>query len=328
MEIIHADNNFKDLRTINRINGFDCEINLDDKSDFELKIPTAVWEMNKIKQGHIIYVSGTEFGGFVNRVKTSENQVTIGGKTWRGYLNKNIILPPQESAYKEVNGNAKVVVKDLLGNYFGNLYTVADSYVTLTDKFRYEGIGEGIEEAVLKAGARLKVIQKENSIELHVVEVTDWSDSVEFNEDYGVLITIDDDCTKNINHIVGLGKGELENRLVIQAWLLDDGTITYDPSHSAIPSDDKLFTYRLDYPNAESEEKLKQAIEKAFSKNKRSVNTKIDFSGAQIPNIELGDIVASRDRLTGVYAKQRIVKKIYKVNSSGREELRYDVKEV
>ncbi len=328
MEIIHADETFNDLRVINRINSFDCEINLNGKSDFELKLPSDVWEINKIELGHIIYVPGTEFGGFVNRIKTVNKEVHVFGKTWRGHLNKNLIVPPSGQAYKVVNGNAKVVLENLLGNYFGSLFEVADSTVTLEDEFRYEEIGEGIEQAVSKVNARLQITQKVNSIELKVVNVIDWSDDYEFNEDYGVLISIDNDQSKSINHVVGLGKGELTNRLILEAWLLDDGTITYDSSNPNIPNDSETYTHKLDYPNAESEEKLKAAMVKIFNENKKSINTKIDFSGARLPNVELGDIVASRDRLTGIYAKQKIIKKIYKINNSGRVELRYDVKEV
>jgi hypothetical protein len=326
MEIIHAGSDFKDINQFRMIRDFDLEIDPNGESDYKLTIPASVYKKYPIAIDDIIYIPNTEFGGPVNRRVTNPPTVEIYGKTWRGLLNKNLIIPPSGSAYKEVNGNAKTVIEDLLGDHFGTLFTVATSTVTLVDKFRYDPIGDGIHRAVMKAGAKLVITQKESSVELSVVPAVDLSERVELNEDYGVLLKIDEDQSKNVNHIVALGKGELLNRTVMQAWLLPDGTITYNSSHASRPTGRDEHTYKLDYPNAEDDETLQKAIEKTFRESKKTVKTEIDLSAAKSIEADIGDIVSSRDRLTGITVTQSIAKKIVKVHDNGRVEIRYGVK--
>lgn len=326
MEIIHANENFEDINQIRSIRDFDAEISLYGNSDYKLTLPTRVYEKYPIEIDHIIYIPGTEFGGPVHRRVTSGSVVEIYGKTWRGLLNKNLIIPPEGEAYRVVSGNAQEVVTSLLGNHFGSLFTVLPSSVTLSDQFRYEPIGDGLQRMLDKAGAKLIITQVDSGVNLEIKSITDLSDEIEFSEDYGVLIKIDDDRSKNINHIVALGRGELTDRLVMQAWLLPEGAITYDGSHPQRPTGESEYTKKVDYPNAEDENQLKEAIKKAFTESKATVKTEMDISKSAITG-DLGDIVSSRDRLTGLVVTQSIDKIVLKISDTGRIEMRYGVKE-
>ncbi len=329
MDLIHADSNKKELRQIRRIKDFDSVISLSKESDYKLTIPTSVYEQNPIKIGHFIYIDKTEHGGVVSRVLSNGDDVEIYGKNWREYLNKNLIKPPNGQSRLSVSGNAKTIIEELLGDHFPiGFIEVEPSTVNVNDKFRYDYIGDGIRDMLYKADARLEVKYELGKLKLKAINVTDWSDKYEFNEDYGVLVKVDIDETECYNHIVALGKGELEQRLVLEAWLLEDGSITYDSSNLSKPTGETEITYKLDYPNADGLDDLKEKIEEKFRESKRITKTEMDLSGAQIFDVALGDIVASRDRVMNVYVKQQIDSKLLKINDIGIPKVRYKVREV
>ncbi len=325
--LIHADSNGKELREIYIIQSFDAVATLDGISDWELKIPVMVFEEQAIEIGHQIYLEGTEWGGIVNRIKTSADSIEVGGLSWRGLLRKNLITPPDGQAYREIKGKASSVIRELISDHFGSLFNiVADTEdITVSNKFRYQSIGEGIEETLQKHGARLEIVSTRDKVELRVKKIVDWSSQYELNEDYGAVLTIEYDESVLTNHIIALGRGELEERMVIEAWLLPDGTVTYDPRHSQRPRGFNEITYKLDYPNAESEEELKNKIIETFKERSRVNKAEIKLNDIRIINLNLGDIIATRDRLTGTYAKTSIAKKIYKISDNGLPSLRYEV---
>ena len=325
-ELIHADEHFNDINSIRRIKTYDAVADLRAVSDYVLQMPAEEWLAYPVEIGHIIYMPDTEWGGYVTRVKTMGDTVEVGGALWRGLLRKNVISPPAGQAYRVVSGAAKTAITSLLGQHFGSLFSVVDGdAVSVSSQFRYQEIGAGIERMLADAGARLDITQRDPAVELSARRITDWSQTYEFSEDYGVLLTIERDITQDINHVVGLGSGELTERLVLEAWLLPDGTITYDGSAPGRPTGMDERTYKLDYPNAESEEELRDSIAEALLESRRVYKTQMDLTGAQIVDLQLGDIVASRDRLTGTYAKQTITKKIYRIAENGISTLRYEV---
>lgn len=328
MQIIHADKDFKDLREITMIKDFDSVLSDKELSDYRLILSKEEYLKSQIKIGEIIYLEGTEFGGYVDRIKSIGYTFEVYGKNWRGYLNKNLILPPPEQAYKEVDAKAKVVMEDILGDFFGDDFVVLDSTVIIKDKYRYDEIGYALAESLRKVAARLEIKQVDDHVELKAVPITDWSEEYEFSEDYGVLLIIDKDESTKVNHIVALGKGELENRLVIEAFLLDDGTVIYNPNDPRVPQGKDRVTHKLDYPNAEGDDELKKKIAEMFGELRAKTVTEMDLSGVQLVNLELGDIVASRDRTTGVYVKQRISQKVFKMGANGIPKIEYKVEEV
>lgn len=328
MEIIHANHEFEDLQQLRKITSYDIVLSDSSDSDFLLIAPLKSFVVHPANIGDIIYCPNGEIGGVISRRIIEGERIDVYGKTWRGMLNKNLIYPTPGQAYRSVSGNAKTVIEGLLGNHFGTLFTVAPSSVTLADQFRYEPIGDGIHRMVSKAGAKLVIRQKDSGVELSIVPREDLSESIELSEDYGALVKIDEDQSQNTNHVVALGQGELLDRRVIQAWLLPDGTITYDETHPQRPRGVDEHTHKLDYPNAEDDQTLIEAIRRVFSRQKASINTSIDLSNATEIEGDLGDIIATRERTTGIYVTQRISKKIIKVHDTGRVVIRYEAQGV
>lgn len=328
MEIIHATRNLEDIAEIRMIKQFDAIVSLVDKSDFFMSIPSAEWTSHPIRVGDVIYIPGTEWGGFVNRVKIIDETVEVYGDLWREYLNKNLIIPPSGQAYLTLSGTPETVIPQLLSSHFGDLFVVESGDISnMTGSWRYHKIGRGIERSLKEAGGRLEIELSDGKPKLKAVAITDWSAEYEFNEDYGVVFSVDDDQSDAVNHIVALGKGELTNRRVLEAWLLPDGTITYDGSHPQRPTGINEVTKKLDYPNAEDDVQLKESIVKTFSEAKNGIVTEINLSQAQLVNVELGDKVGSRNRMAGIHAVQTITEKILKISDNGIPVIRYTTKE-
>ncbi|NLZ56301.1 MAG: hypothetical protein GX900_06545 [Clostridiaceae bacterium] len=329
MEIIHANANLVDLAQVRTLKQFDAVASLVDKSNYYLALPGHEWQRLQIETGHVIYIPDSEWGGYVNRIKIVGDQVDIYGDLWRQRLNKNLLKPPSGQAYLTMTGAPETVIPALLGNHFGSLYSVvAGDIASMSVEARYSEIGRTIERSLRVAGGRLDItIGTAGQINLKAAEITDWSDAYEINEDYGVIFTFDVDLSGAINHVIALGSGELENRRVIEAWLLPNGEITYNASHPNRPTGVNETTYKLDYPNAEDDKQLQDGIVKAFTEAKNGIKTEINLSAAQLFDLEIGDLIASRNRLTGLYAKQTITEKILRVSAEGIPTVRYTSKE-
>lgn len=326
MDIIHAGKDRKEIRIIRRIIDFDSVISLSGKSDYKLTIPSSVYKDNPINVGHYIYIDNTEFGGIVDRIVSLGERIEIYGKNWREYLNKNIIVPEKGKSHYEVYGNASEIIRDLIIDNFNN-FIVEDSNIIVNDSFRYEYIGEAVKKMLEKENSRLSIVYKNRNVILKPVKIIDWASKYEFNDDYGVLLKVDMDKSNFVNHIVALGKGELENRLVIEAWLLKDGSITYDSTYSDLKyTGVEKITYKLDYPNADGELEIKEKIVEKFKESKGKVKTEMDLSASNLINVDLGDKVSSRERLLNIRSIQIIDTKILKIKENGIAEIRYKVK--
>ena len=325
-QLILADQNLKDIAPV-----MDAEIDIaiGEENDYEIKIPRDEWRP-EYTFGNVFYVKDTEYGGIIGEVDTStaEDTISLLGRTWRGMLDKKIIRPPTGQDYKRASGELNAVLGDLITEQFGDYFVVsqADTGVSLTNyQFdRYCTLLTGVTKMLQSVGCRLRITYKQQErgqpgyVELSAVPVVDYSEQIELSQDSQLNFTFKN-CRNGVNHLICLGKGELQERQVIDLYVQENGSIGKEPYYTGI----REIAATYEDTSSETDELEEKGREKLLElMNSTSFEMDIESLGM---DVEVGDIIGGRDYLTGMYAKKPIVKKIYRVED-GKASLEYGIK--
>lgn len=313
----------------------DAELDLDlsEKSDnrqgcndAELTIAAA---FSEIDFGSYVFCPGTEYGGrFLDVKRSTDSSVAVWfADTWRRMLGQSIIEPPEGEAYLTVtNEDANIVISELLTGRFGGIFVVPEdlSGIVISGQFdRYTTLLDGLTKLLAAYEARLKIqtIQGDTGEAFHVqieaVPIEDYSEEIEYSQDNRVNLTIRDN-RRGINHLICLGSGELTERMVRHLYVQEDGSAGPVQFYTGI--DER--TEKFDYPNAEDEEELLESGKEKLLE--LSSYKKMEMS-VQDLDLDIGDIVAGRDRVTGMYMKKPVVNKVLKIKN-GKATIDYKVK--
>ena len=96
------------------------------KNDFEI----ILYNKNqKLQKGSLIYANDdSEIGGIVYGIKvnTSNNEITLKCKLWRGLLSDHAVSPPKNQDYFVFNGDANDLLKQLITDQYDGLIVAAD----------------------------------------------------------------------------------------------------------------------------------------------------------------------------------------------------------
>lgn len=324
--LILADQNLKDIAPV-----MDAEIDIaiGEGNDYEIKIPRDKWRP-EYTFGNVFYVKDTEYGGIIGEVDTStaEDTISLLGRTWRGMLDKKIIRPPAGQDYRKVSGELNTVLGDLITEQFGDYFVVSqdDTGVSLTNyQFdRYCTLLTGVTKMLQSVGCRLRITYKQQEcgqpgyVELSAVPVVDYSEQIELSQDSQLNFAFKN-CRNGVNHLICLGKGELQERQVIDLYVQENGSIGKEPYYTGI----REIAATYEDTSSETDELEEKGREKLLElMNSTSFEMDVESLGV---DVEVGDIIGGRDYLTGMYAKKPIVKKIYRVED-GKTSLEYGIK--
>lgn len=307
MDVIFAKPNGEE---VGFLTNFNLDLEVGGNNDFEIsttadkKIMDFNWK---------IYANNTEYGGIISKidVDTASNRIAYSGQTWRGILNNYIIPPPSGSDYLTVSGNVSAIISGLISGFgINSLYAVAVSTAAVTDyQFdRYCTLLTGIDKMLKSVDCRLNVVCNNGAVTLSPVAIHDYSAELEYSQDNNINFRIQDN-RNGVNHLVCLGSGQLQNRQVVNLYLQQDGTIGETQYYTGL--DERAQVY--DYSAVESLDELEKSGRERFREllNSQSLEMSIDEI-----NVELGDIVGGRERITGIYMSKPITQKIVKATDS------------
>ena len=303
MELIYADTIGVE---IGFLTDFSLDLDIGDTNDFEI----AMIANEKVMDfGWKIYANSTEYGGIISKidVDTAPNKIAYSGQTWRGILSNYIISPPSGDDYKIVSGNVSTIISGLISDFgIGSLYSVADSEIAVTNyQFdRYCTLLSGVEKMLKSVGYRLNIGCQNGAVTLTPTPIHDYSDELEYSQDSNINFRIQDN-RNGVNHLICLGQGDLKDRQVINLYLQSNGTIGTIQYYTGLAEHADVF----DFPSVESLDELEK-----FGRERFAIllnNQKFEMSIGEI-NVELGDIVGGRERITGIYMKKPITQKIIK----------------
>ena len=331
MDLIHADGDFNELGIVDFVR-YDGIISLEPDvqgNDWEAEILAEDFSRYGFALGHYLYFPSTEWGGRLEKMQriSKTHTVKLGGVTWRGMLSRHAILPPDGQSHLDMSEIDIYPVMRTLASGFGGLFTAPAGNAGLLcgQKFRYQNVLEGMIDMLDPLCLRLALTLNPDSrqVMLSTAAVTDHSDEIEFSGDYDFSYT----STLGeaaYNHIIALGRGEQENRLVRHVWLLPDGSMTTNSNAAGIPSgaDERAMVY--DYSSAEDEKELVKGAKKQLKDHGAQNSIEISFDSGDL-DLPLGDRVGLRDRTLGLSDVRTISGKLLTVSADGIS-LQYTVK--
>lgn len=322
-DLIHADNSFNERGVVEFVR-FDGVLSLEPQvegNDWEVEMPAGDFTRYGFALGDFLYFPGTEWGGRLESIKhvSKTHTVKLGGVTWRGMLSRRVILPPAGQSHLDRRETDMYPVMRELVAGFGGLFASPDGSAgrLCGQKFRYQNVLEGILDMLDPLGLRLVLTLDPDSrrVLLSVAAVADRSDEIELSGDYDVSY-ISTRAEATFNHVVALGRGEQENRLVRHVWLLPDGSMTTDSNASGIPSgtDERAMVY--DYSAAEDEKELVKGAKKQLKDHGAQNGIEMEFDAGDL-DLPLGDRVGLRDRSLGLSDVRTITGKLLTVSADG-----------
>jgi hypothetical protein len=184
---------------------------------------------------------------------------------------------------------------------------------------RFTDAYSGLMKMLASAGLKLKTEVRAGKAVSFGEELMDYTTDEEFDSDLVDFVATK--TFRDVNHLVCLGSGELENRMVIHLYVDTDGNISQEQTRTGL--DDYVAVF--DYPNAESEEDLIQNGTEELLKLMEPDKLTMDFDDTT-DNYDVGDIVGAYDNITGISVAAVITKKIVTIKN-GQITISYKVGE-
>lgn len=331
MDLIYTNAKREDLGVL-----LDYEMDLafgQDENNFECTIASA---SHCCEAGSYLYMEGTEYGGIVDSIqsRSADKEVIYSGRTWHGILGSKVILPLQagetapsgvtikttDSAgnslvgrYLIISGDAHACMRFLISRIgLSDMYTApaVSSGVNISQyQFnRYTDAYNGIVRMLASAGQKLRVTYTGGMVVLSAAEKHDYSQDEEFDSD---LVEYDVKKSYNtVNHLICLGTGELENRMVVHLYADASGNISRTQTQFGMDE----YTATYEYPNVESEEELikngTEELQYLWEPDKLSVDL-----DERMDDYDVGDTVGTMDVITGMRISATITKKIITIKN-------------
>ena len=142
--------------------------------------------------------------------------------------------------------------------------------------------------------------------------------NIELNEDGSVKLNILD-YQNGVNHLICLGAGEVEQRQQVDLYAWPDGSIRKEQYYTGIDLIEQYYENTTVDTLAELEEEGRDKFEEL--KNYKQLKISVDDT-----DLELGDIVGGRERITNIYMAAPVIRKIVDVTGRGRTSISYKLK--
>ncbi len=274
-----------------------------------------------LQNGSYIYdEENREFGGKITRyddVDTAAQTVTFGGYTWRGLLATRIVSPPEGEAHliylsADEKTTSDIVSELLNACEFDSVFEVeqtTDSGVAIQFD-RYCTLLAALEKLYSAADCRMKLEYYPESGKIKIsgqlhgsVEEFD-SIKTDMKVSFNML---------PITHLICLGSGELENRMVEHLYLQADGSIGENRFYTGSAENEKTF----ELSNAESREVLIDSG-KAHFLELLSATTTVALVIPESSELCLGDTVAGTENTTRISIVQKITRKVVNISIGSR----------
>lgn len=295
---------------------FDCAWG-SGENDFEL----TLYDGTVLPDRGLVYVDGTEVGGIVDHMKDELSDgvsvVTYSGRSWHGMLAGKVLQPDSGQDYLKVSGPVNQVLSNLLARIgLSDVFKVrADSTKTIpTFQFdRYCTAYDGIRRMLAANDLKLMFQEVDGTVWMYAQPIVAHDDTVDSD-------LVDFSITKDYrrtNHMIGLGKGDLRNRLVVHYYADGSGKVSNTRTFGG--RDEIAAVY--DYSSAEKDELDKQTKKQLQDLQGAGA---VDVTVHDGLSLDVGDRVAGCDHVTGLTVTAIVLKKIVKL-SGGLLSVSYEV---
>ena len=283
-----------------------------DENDFELTVDRM------LEPGSYVYADGSELGGVIDslrdRLERGGSTLTYGGRTWHGILANKILAPDTGQNYLVVSGKASTVIGMIVNRVgLAPLFQavapppgIGDPDIKTYQVARYTDCYAGLRAMCAANGLKLRLAYRSGHVEIWAEPAAHYGDSIDSD-------LIDFDATRTwlrVNHLIGLGKGELANRTVVHWYADKDGNVSQNQSLHG--TEEIAQTY--DYSNAESDELDAKTRDKLIGMQSQG-DVKVTVRDGTEIEMDVGDTVAARAQITGITVQATVTKKITKTKN-------------
>lgn len=314
--VILANENLRELGAIKDAN---ATVDLNGDRTFSVQIARSNWRP-ELTFSSLIYIMGTEYGGIIGEALTDTtlDYVELKGLSWRGRLAKKIIQPPTGSDYKVVSGELHTVMKELIEPEFDGLFVVSqeDTGISVNNyQFdRYCTLYDGLVKMLKSKWYRLQLSFRREQGEpgylfVEAVPIVDYSNRIELSRDCRLNYTMDDK-RDGVNHLIVVGKGELQDRNVLHLYVQEDGSIGTQQYYTGLQEIAEIYentSTETDELQSKSEERIRELM------NKKTFKMDVAKLGL---DVGIGDIVGGRDYLTGMYMAKPVENIVYELTNN------------
>lgn len=294
----------------------------DSSSDNDIEIKTSVGN------AHGLCILGTDAGGFIEYLDAVTQEVPMKKAfSWRGLLKMWVLQPPPGSDYLTItNMDLNRAIEYVLSGVLGGFFRVPEhnsGIMVNTYQFKlYTHALDGLSALCEEYGARLHIHAEKSTEEKKIIVMAEAKPiriyEEEFTEASALKLEFIRDDMK-YNHMICMGKGELQNRLRVDLYVQQDGSFGTRKYYTGLAERQ----YYYDDNNADTVAKLTEDGLKKFSEICPVKKMKIKRAPE---GIEIGDIVRGTYEAENVTVSAPLSKKIYRV-SGDRVTIEYAVKE-
>lgn len=306
VDLIATDASHRDLLAIR-----DCTLDLafgEDENDFEL----AVHDSDvRLEAGAFVYVDGTEYGGIIDSTGSSLESnvptVTYEGRTWHGLLASRVIQPPSGQDYRTVSGDATDCIQKVIDHIgLSGVMTTsparASGLTVSSYRFdRYTDAYAGLKRMLESCGGKLCMAYDSGILRLSALPVSTYG-----GVDSDLLDYSYDRDWHPVNHLICLGTGEGRDRTVVHLYADGNGEVSQTQSITGLDEVQAVY----DYSNADRAELVEKGREKLEALQAQGG---VDVRIHDGLDLDIGDLVASHDRLSGIDVTAQVTKKIVKL---------------
>ena len=256
--------------------------------------------------GALIIIDGTEYGGLVT-VRNTDGSVE--GPTWHGLLSRRILQPDTGRDYLTVSGAANDVLNMLFKRIgLDALFTASARHAVTINPYsfdRYTDAYSGIRKMLAANNAKLRLIWADGRVNAYALPAEHYGDSID-SDLLEFKASLD---SQPVNHLIGLGTGELKDRAVVH-WYADvNGNVSQTQSLTGLAERQAVYDYSNAKPDELNTETRKKLIELQSQGGVEVTITDNTLS------MDVGDTVTGRDNRLGITLTVPVAKKI--VKSSG-----------
>ena len=304
------------------------DFDVNGRRDFQARLDLNE-QTNTLDFGCFVAIENTEFGGIIikKEVDTSTKELILSGMTWRGLLDKHILMPDGAQNLKVSGrldkGITGLINKTDLSNYFVAAINYQEVNITLD---RHASLMKSLEKIAKETNKKVVIsYRKEKAtekgyVQIDVQDINDFSSLFELSQDNKLEFKIIQN-RGGVNHLICLGKGELADRDIVHLYVDDDGSISqHSKAYHGIDEIAEVY----DNNGEEHEALIERGIEKLKElQSKDSFEMNIAELQSDV-NLNIGDIIGGRDYNTNISIKKPLVNKIY-TEENGVKRIDYKV---
>lgn len=306
----------------------EADMDIGNTNDFEVTIAVSDYDTERMGYRCRIFAPGTEYGGIIGDIESisGTRKVALRGRTWRGMLQYKVVEPPAGQDHLVLSGELNTAIRTLIGDRFGDLMVIPEVDTGITIKSwqvdRYVTLYDALQKLVSNYGCRLQIqyAQPEGLeygyVTVQAVPIVDYSEQLEYSQEEDIYVTVRD-CRNGVNHLVCVGEGEKQDRVVLHLYVQKNGTIGKKQYYTGLNEISAVYNYS----SAEAD-KLEEDGTKRLKELQNYKKCEMTIDNA---DLEIGDIVAGYDAVTNTQVIKPVIQKILKMQN-GNITIDYSVK--